>query len=743
MDPTTTPVPTTDRATVALLIARVRLAAVVLGAVLALVTVDPSPVFGPWGMLAGAVAMLLYNIPALLVRRLSAAWVERVLVGALAGDMLVCTLWVMLTSNDAYSTSYVTFSLIAIEAAALHGLRGTALFLGGYALLYGACYAVHVGHFGFPLSPGSLLFRVGLVALVAIFTGGITEQSERRRARLAVAADRDGDLNRALAAQTAHYGSLLQAMSDLGEGLVVTEAGHIVYCNDAYVRMTGYTIDELGQLPSLIQLAPDEQRERLTSFLRERLATGQAPAQYESQLVTKDGRLVDVEAAVRLMTTDQGSRLIGVVRDVTERRQAQTRLEASERRAHIAARRDPLTGVANRRAWDEAMQAALRSARRDQVALTVALLDLDHFKEYNDDWGHQRGDQLLRSLANAWREALRDDDLLARHGGDEFALLLPGADAVEARAVVDRLRSASAVQQSFSVGIATWDHAETADTLMARADAALYKAKRRSGSKGVVSTSAVTGWAARIPDLLRRHDVASAYQPIVRLDGGEVIGVEALARPRGVSATGSVEELFAAAKRLGYTRDLDWVCRRSAVRCAPANPSGGLLFINVSIHALLDPLHDVDQMQLLMSWGGIPPQEVVLEISERDPVNDPERLAHVLSDYRQAGFRFALDDIGEGHSTLEVLATANPEFIKIARSLSVAAVDMGPQSVIRALVAYCDSSGAQLIAEGLETDLHVQLMRRLGVRFGQGYILGKPAMSPAAATGLAAAAPTG
>jgi EAL domain-containing protein (putative c-di-GMP-specific phosphodiesterase class I) len=348
---------------------------------------------------------------------------------------------------------------------------------------------------------------------------------------------------------------------------------------------------------------------------------------------------------------------------------------------------------------------------------------------YNDDWGHVKGDELLREFAARWREPLREVDLLARYGGDEFAVLLPGSAVDESRQVIQRLRSTTSALPSFSVGLAGWDGAETAEALMARADAALYNSKRAGpGRVTVLSTSheRVQSWSYLLPRLIASRDVDAIYQPIRRLDDFGLLGYEALARPTGFGVRSSVEDLFDAAKRLGFARDLDWLCRRAAVHSATSLPKNALLFINVSVHALLDPLHDVDQMLLLMRWAGRDPKSVIFEISERDQISDLDRLRGVLSSYRTEGFRFALDDVGEGYSTLEVLTGSSPEFIKVARSLSVGLDASGPRSAVQALVAFAASSGAQLIAEGLETDEHIRLVREFGIVLGQGYGVAMP-----------------
>ena len=152
---------------------------------------------------------------------------------------------------------------------------------------------------------------------------------------------------------------------------------------------------------------------------------------------------------------------------------------------------DGLTGVANRRAWDIGIADALRVAARTGAPPAVALLDLDHFKRFNDTNGHPMGDRLLREAAAAWRGHLREGDLLARYGGEEFAVLLPGASLDEAVQVVERMRAATPYLQSFSAGVVRWDGAETAETLTARADAKLYEAKHGGRNRTVAADVAL------------------------------------------------------------------------------------------------------------------------------------------------------------------------------------------------------------------------------------------------------------
>ncbi|MGI5185051.1 GGDEF domain-containing protein [Dactylosporangium sp. CA-152071] len=164
-------------------------------------------------------------------------------------------------------------------------------------------------------------------------------------------------------------------------------------------------------------------------------------------------------------------------------------LEAQTARVRELSRTDELTGLPNRRAWGAELPAALERARRDGAGLAVVMIDLDHFKRFNDEYGHPAGDRLLKSAAAAWSGQLRGTDHLARYGGEEFIALLPGADTAESVAVLRRLMAATPLGQTFSAGLARWNGVETSDELVARADAALYDAKRAGRNRVEVASA--------------------------------------------------------------------------------------------------------------------------------------------------------------------------------------------------------------------------------------------------------------
>jgi diguanylate cyclase (GGDEF)-like protein len=180
---------------------------------------------------------------------------------------------------------------------------------------------------------------------------------------------------------------------------------------------------------------------------------------------------------------------------VTRMAQLLRQVERQSRKMRELARRDELTGLPNRRSWNEELPRTLERARRDDAPVSVALLDLDHFKRFNDSYGHPAGDRLLKEAAAAWHSAIREVDTLARYGGEEFIVLLPDTGTEEAVQILERALAATPLGQTFSAGVATWNRTETSDELTARADTALYAAK--ANGRGRVHADPVADTATR------------------------------------------------------------------------------------------------------------------------------------------------------------------------------------------------------------------------------------------------------
>jgi diguanylate cyclase (GGDEF)-like protein len=379
----------------------------------------------------------------------------------------------------------------------------------------------------------------------------------------------------------------------------------------------------------------------------------------------------------------------------------------------VLAGRDELTGVGNRRTWDHELLRACDFARTHGAPLTVAVLDMDHFKDFNDTRGHLAGDLVLKETTAAWAAILQHRGVLARFGGEEFTVLLPQLAPAEVHAVLERMRRAVTHGQSCSIGAATWDGAEEPARLMARADQALYHAKRSGRDRIAVhddgSIAVVTPSTHQNPALASLRTV---YQPIKVLETGEVVGVEALSRFEGEDP----RTVFDSAERDGTAPALEAGAIRGALR---GWDHVGLLALNVSLSTLVT---STVREALPDDLTGL-----VLEITETDLVDYGPEVMLALEDVRSRGALIAIDDFGAGFSNTHRVAKIAPDIVKIDVSL-IRGIDRDEmlQAVIAACLSYAERTGTRMIAEGVETDAELLCLVRLGVELGQGYLLGRP-----------------
>ena len=249
--------------------------------------------------------------------------------------------------------------------------------------------------------------------------------------------------------------------------------GYFVELNDAWTRYLGYTLDELRAVPFIERVHPDD-RER-TEAESTALFEGAETIGFENRFLAKDGTWHWLRWSSQLAPDE--SLVYARAADVTELKQIEAEREELLEKVQEMARRDSLTGLPNRRALEEQLPQAMARARRARSPLCVAILDIDHFKDYNDTHGHLAGDEVLRACAKAWDSALRAEDTIVRFGGEEFLVLLPDTSPEQATEIIERLRAETPMGQSCSAGLACWDYAEDIDGLLGRADKALYLAK--------------------------------------------------------------------------------------------------------------------------------------------------------------------------------------------------------------------------------------------------------------------------
>jgi diguanylate cyclase (GGDEF)-like protein/PAS domain S-box-containing protein len=249
--------------------------------------------------------------------------------------------------------------------------------------------------------------------------------------------------------------------------------GYFTRLNKSWELCLGFSIAELMARPYVELIHPDD--------VEPTVAAAGSLAAGPSEVVNFENRYAHKDGGWRWLlwsARSDGEKIYAVAKDISERKRLESEREELLARVEAMARTDELTGLANRRALDEELRRELSRAKRSGDRLTVAMLDIDRFKAYNDRHGHPAGDELLREAAGAWRLALRETDFIARYGGEEFVVLLPACPPDDAPAILQRLRATTPAGQTVSGGVAVWNGSESAESLLARADRALYAAKR-------------------------------------------------------------------------------------------------------------------------------------------------------------------------------------------------------------------------------------------------------------------------
>ena len=407
--------------------------------------------------------------------------------------------------------------------------------------------------------------------------------------------------------------------------------------------------------------------------------------------------------------------------------------------------RDPLTGLGNHRAFHEELDRQAAAALRYEVPLTLLLIDLDEFKAVNDKQGHAGGDRVLRGFGQLLGISLRRADRAFRVGGDEFAVLLPHTDLEGARVVARRLlaqalqptrRAEDPMPVSFSGGVSILPSLGVGPAqLYAQADAALYAAKRGGRTEIAIFDPTMTvtqsdsGIAsAAVAEVIARGQLRAVFQPIVMLASGQIIGVEGLIRPVPPAPFNDPAALFAAAEASGRLAALDLACIETIVKAARGLAPELFLSLNLSPPTFEASEFSSGALLAILARHGFPPERLVVELTERQQLHDPDRVRSRVEVCRRAGIRFAADDIGAGNAGLRLLAELQFDILKVDLSLVQRSASQAASSaVLGSVVELAARTGALVVAEGIEHASQLAHLRTLGIDAGQGYHLGRPA----------------
>jgi len=538
----------------------------------------------------------------------------------------------------------------------------------------------------------------------------------------------------------------VQGILDTAHALILTQdrTGCIAMVNHHCSWITGYDTGELvGK--SFFWLLPQSEQLPDLQFQINELANGfRNELHHESAVVRKDGTTMYMAWYHSLLPNGkEGHQILSIALDISERK------EAEERLGWLASH-DTLTGLFNRRRFSEELQKSISHAKRYDRSGAILFFDLDQFKDVNDTSGHKVGDDLLRRVSERLRIEARDSDLIFRLGGDEFAMLVREVDMEGAAKVASRLCDAlngvevmgnSRLHRvSTSIGVALFpDHGEYVDDLVANADIAMYQAKA-SGRNGwhIYSpeeqdrerTHERVYWNEKVKEALSTDSLGVAFQPIQNIVEQKLSHFEALLRVaddegkplptfkfiQSAETSGLIQEvdLRIVDKVLAYKQELE---RRGVAAVFAINLSG-ISFRNPNLY---------DEISLKLKHYGVNPEEIIFEITETSAVEDAVSTAEKMRDIKKLGCKFALDDFGVGFSSLYHIKQLPIDLVKIdgsfVRHLASEAED---RALVKAVVEVSKVFGLTTVAEFVENQEILDILRELGVDYAQGYHISKP-----------------
>jgi diguanylate cyclase (GGDEF)-like protein/PAS domain S-box-containing protein len=579
---------------------------------------------------------------------------------------------------------------------------------------------------------GAFVFVIAIRMAGAV--GEYKEQIERELEAQTVEAARSA----------AHFRSVVE---NAAEGiLTVALDGTIASFNTAAEAMFGWPeVEIVGRRASI--LVPAELHEHLENFLRGYAASGPDAIQrsdVEVMGVRKDGTQFPITLSTSLIAvSDELPIVSAIVRDLSDQKRFEAQL------AHQALH-DSLTGLPNRTKFIDRLEHSLNRVRRHGGMFAVFFVDLDRFKSVNDRLGHTAGDQLLVEVAERLSHALRDIDTVARLGGDEFVVLAEDIDTVHnATIVAERILgvleplfriAGDEIRMSASVGIALCSSAsETAETMLANADIAMYRAKEKGRRRYELFDETMQLWVTSQAELeaalraaLSNDELRLFYQPIVESSSGVIRGFEALVRWEPLDA-GLVmpDEFIPLAEETGMIIDIGkWVLNQACADAANWNKRWPNRYLAVTVNLSSRQLTQGDIVEVVknaLACSGLEPTLLTLEITESTLIEDELKVNPLLVELRELGVHLALDDFGTGYSSLTYLRSFPIDAVKIDKSfIRALGTEREDTAIVAAVIALAKQLRLHVVAEGVENHAQLAVLHQLGCPFLQGYLFSRP-----------------
>ncbi len=519
----------------------------------------------------------------------------------------------------------------------------------------------------------------------------------------------------------------------------------IEYVNPAFEEITGYQLAEIkGRDPRFMRVenCDTHEHQRISAALKRKESVRSV-----LRNVRKNGEIFWNDLRIDPVTNVDGevTHFVGVINDITEARHY-------ERRLHHMAHHDPLTGLANRTLLQERLKTAVDFAVSSGTLGALAFLDLDNFKHINDNFGHDAGDLVLREVAGRLRENMRDDDTVARVGGDEFVLVIgnqPHHDRIAD--LVERVRRSvnapiawdgQEIRPGTSIGVSVFpDDGDTAEKVMRAADAAMYHAKTLGKNNFQFYSARLNQIVhehlmleANLAKAIREHELVLGYQPKVDLKSGKVVGAEALVRwKHPIEGMIAPDRFIPVAEDTGLIVPLgEWVIDEA---CQALRTLGALgiedFVISVNLSARQLRQRDfAERLAHTLKRHGVAPRSLELEVTESQLMDQPNDAMEALAQLKALGVRLSIDDFGTGYSSLSHLQKFPVDFIKIDRSFLGDVVHDGHSIITRAIIALGHNLKMKVIAEGVETREQLAFLRDHDCDQMQGFYF-SPALSQA------------
>ena len=538
------------------------------------------------------------------------------------------------------------------------------------------------------------------------------------------------------------FQSLLKSAPDAI--VIIEQNGGICLANLQAEQLFGYSSTELLEKPVEL-LVPDRcfrrTRREPDTFVTEQEPLPR-PKDKELFGVHKNGTEFPIELSLAPIKTHSGLLTTLVIRDITERKQAEARLVQQ-------ANFDTLTGLPNRLLAADRLSQALAHARRKGLNVAVMFLDIDRFKNINDTLGHSVGDRLLTEIASRLSESVHEDDTVARLGGDEFLIILPELEALtSAEIVAENILVALSLPfrlgdrelfTSTSIGITGYpEDSDDPDILLRNADSAMYQAKDAGRNTFRFFTPEMNiqllkrlEMESQLRYAMSKEELSLHFQPQVDIKNGELVGAEALLRWENPELGNvSPNEFIPLAEETGLITDIgEWVLMQACLTAAAwqQHAPGG---IRISVNVSPVQFRNTDLVRTVnnaLQASGLPASLLELEITERLLVEDNPNTSRILEDIKHMGVRLSLDDFGKGYSSLSYLKRFPFDVLKIDRDfISGVTTNAEDAALCRAITAMASSLNLLIIAEGVETQEQWRFLDTHGADLVQGYYISRP-----------------